>query len=248
MFGISLIYRKLFCRKGFGVHSPFVYDLITNVIEETCEFYAYRDISLVRLQLLQNEQFIQYGKKQLTVKKALKRYGISTKEGKFLFRLANHYKPHTMLSVGSSMGLAPLYLARYDSTVQCITLECVQDIAEIATQVLSKEKNPALSIKTGTYRALLPESIVQLQQIDCVYVDKNVGVNDWDTIFEQCEPFIHNATFFVLAGIRSSTEKQSYWTQFRQHPSITVAIDLYDLGLLFFQSKLHKQVYKTILV
>ena len=248
MFDITLIYRKLFCRKGFGVHSPFVYDLITNVIEETCEFYAYHDISLVRLQLHQNEQFIQCREKRITVKNALKRHGISTKEGKFLFRLTNHYKPHTILSVGSSMGLVPLYLTRYDSTVQCITLECELDLAEIATQVLSKEKKPTFCIKTGTYRALLPESIAQLQQIDCVYIEKNVGVNDWDAIFEQCEPFIHESTFFVLAGIRSSTEKQYYWTQFRQHPSVTVAIDLYDLGLLFFQSKLHKQVYKTMLV
>ena len=247
MFGITRIYRKLFCRKGFGVHSPFVYDLITNVIEETCGYYAYYDISLVRLQLLQNEQFIQYRGKRTTVKRALKQYGISTKEGEFLFRIANHYKPRTILSVGSSMGFAPLYLTRYDSTVQCVTLECEQDLADITTHFLNKEKNPALSIKTGAYHALLPKSIEQIQRIDCVFIGKDVGVYDWDTTFEQCKSFIHDATFFVLAGIRSSTEKQNYWMQFRQHPSVTVAIDLFDLGLLFFQPKLHKMVYKTIL-
>jgi predicted O-methyltransferase YrrM len=224
-----------------------VYDLVTNVIEETSDFYAYHDISLVRLQLLQNERFIQYGKKRITVKKALQRYGITTKEGKFLFRIANHFKPRTILSVGSSMGLVPLCLTRYDSTVRCITLECEPDLAEIAGQILNKEKNPALSIQTGAYQELLPDSIVELQQIDCVFIGKDVSVNDWDTVFEQCESFIHDSTFLVLAGIRSSNEKKYYWTQFRQHPSVTVAIDLFDLGLLFFQPKLHKQIYKTIL-
>ena len=248
MLGFIQIYRKLFCRKGFGVHSPFVYDLITNVIEETSDFYAYHDIAIARLQLLQNKSFIQYKSKRLTVKNVLKRYGITTKEGKFLFRLTNHYKPHTILSVGSSMGLAPLCLTRYNSTVQCITLEYEQDLAEIANQILCKEQNSALSIKTGVYHELLPESIVQLQRIDCVFIEKDVGVNDWDTVFQQCEPFIHESTFFVLAGIRSSTEKQYYWTQFHQHPSVTVAIDLFDMGLLFFQPKPHKQVYKTILL
>ena len=144
------------------------------------------------------------------------------------------------------MGLAPLCLSRYDSTVQCITIECEPDLAEIAKQILSKEKNQSLSIQTGAYHELLPDSIVQLQQIDCVFVGKDVGVNDWDTVFEQCYPFVHDSAFFVLAGIRSSTEKQSYWMQFRQHPSVTVVIDLYDLGLLFFQPKIQKMVYKTI--
>ena len=244
---ITPIYRKLFCRKGFGVHSPFVYDLITNVVAETHGYYAYDDISLVRLQLLQNERLIQYEDRRIAVKKAVQRYGISPKEGKFLFRLANHYQPRTILSVGSSMGLAPLCLTRYDSSVHCITLEREQDLAEIATHFLSKKINPALKIKTGVYQALIPESIEELQHIDCVFIGKDVGIYDWDTVFEQCAPSIRDTTFFVLTGIRSSTEKQHYWTQFRQRPSVSVAIDLYDLGLMFFQPKLHKIFHKTIL-
>lgn len=248
MLSIIRTYRKLFCRKGFGVHSPFVFELITRVIEETCEYYAYYDISLVRLQILQNERIIKYRKKRISVKKALRQYGLSAKEGNFLFRLTNYLKPRTILSVGSSMGLAPLYLSRYDSKVRCITLECEQDLAEITGQFLRKEKNPALEIKTGAYEKLLPDSIGKLQHIDCVFIGKDVSVCDWDTVFEQCLPFVSETSFFVLAGIRSSTEKQQYWMQFRQHVSITVAVDLFDIGLLFFHPKLRKRVYKTILV
>jgi len=247
MIGFTQIYRKLFCRKGFGIHSPFVFDLITNVIEEKSDFYSFHNISLIRFQLLQDKRFIKYREKRITVKKALQLYGISKKEGEFLFRLVNHYKPHTILSVGSSMGLAPLYLTRCDSTVQCVTLECEPDLAEIAKHIIDKEKNQTLQIKTGAYHELLPESIVELQRIDCVFIGKDIGVYDWDTVFEQCMPFVHDPTFFVLAGIRSSIEKQNYWMQYRQHPKVTVAIDLFDLGLLFFQPKLHRAVYKTIL-
>jgi len=246
MLSIKPFYRYLFYRKGFGIHSPFVYDLIINVIRETHDYYAYDDISMVRLQLLQNERIIQYGDKRITVKKAIKRCGLSPKEGKFLFRLTNHCKPHTVLSVGSALGLAPLCLTRYDTTVQCITLEREADVAEIAEQLLLKEKNDAHQIKTGAYPALVPESIGELQQIDCVFIGKDVGVYDWDMVFDQCLPYINDTTFFVLAGIRSSTEKKHYWTQFRQHPGVTVAIDLFNMGVLFFQPKLQKMIYKTI--
>jgi len=247
MLYITPLYRRLFYRKGFGIHSPFVFDLITNVIEETSDYYAYNDISLVWLQLIQNELIIQHGNERITVKKAVKRYGISEKEGKFLFRLTNHCKPRMILSIGSSMGLAPFCLTRYDSSVQCIVLECELDFAEIADHFFSKDKNPAITIKTGTYQVLIPESIGELQQIDCVFIGKDIEIYDWDTVFDLCLPFIHDSTFFVLDGIRSSTEKKHYWTQFRQHPSISVVIDLYDLGVMFFQPSLPKMIYKTIL-
>ena len=241
------IYRKLFCRKGHGVHSPFVFDLITNVVADQCAYYSYNDISRIRLLLTQKEEFIHCNGKRMTVKKAVQRYGISKKEGEFLFRLTNHYKPRSILAIGSSVGLAPLYLTRYDSTVQCITLESVPDFAEIATHLLSKETNPSLQIRAGAYHESVPESLLQFALIDFIFADKNVGINDLDVIFNQCLPFIHNDTMCVLAGIRSSDEKYYFWEQICQHPQVTIAVDLFQMGLLFFQSKLHKQVYKTII-
>ena len=247
MLVFTKIYRRLFCRKGYGVHSPFVFDLITNVIEDTCAYYSYHDIALIRKQLMQNNKFIHYCGKRLTVKKAVQRYGISKKEGELLFRLTNRYKPHSILAIGSSLGLTPLYLARYDSTVQCITLESEPDFAGIATYLLSKETNPSFQIRTGAYHDLISESLLQFTRIDCIFIDKNVNISTLDTFFNQCLPFIHDHTFCVLAGIRSSSEKYHFWKQICQHPAVTVAVDLLQMGFLFFQPKLHKRVYRTIL-
>lgn len=47
-----LLYRGIRYRKGFGVHSPFVFNLITKVIEERCQYYSFYDIELIRKQLL----------------------------------------------------------------------------------------------------------------------------------------------------------------------------------------------------
>ncbi|MDR0795506.1 MAG: hypothetical protein LBE79_05540 [Tannerella sp.] len=247
MHNITRIYRKLFCRKGYGVHSPFVFDFITFVIEEKYAYYAYRDISRVKLQMIQNNRFVSYRGKKVSTENSLRRFGISTQEGEFLFRLTNYLQPRKILSTGSSMGLTSLYLTRYSSNVQCITLENEPGFAQVASQVLNREANQALHILTGNYPETIRDAIVQLQQIDCLYIGKDVSIQDWAIIFEQCLPFIHDTFFCVMAGIRSSHEKLYYWKQFLQHPRITVVIDMFDLGLLFFQPKLHKRVYQTIL-
>ena len=247
MYFIRQIYRKLFCQKGYGVHSPFVFDLITSVIEEKCAFYSFHDFVRIRQQLSQNKQFVRYRGKRISVKKALQRDCISKKEGEFLFRLTNHYKPQTILSVGSSLGLAPLCLSKYASSVRCVTLENEPDFADIAIHVLNNETNLSLPIRTGNYRKTIPEAIEELQRIDCIFIEKDVEISDLNVIFSTCLPFTHDNTCCIWAGIRSTSEKYHYWKRIYQHPSVTVAVDLYHLGLLFLQPKLHKRVYKTIL-
>ena len=59
-----LLYRGIRYRKGFGVHSPFVFNLITKVIEEQCPYYSFGDIELIRKQLLYSEEQIIYPDRQ----------------------------------------------------------------------------------------------------------------------------------------------------------------------------------------
>ena len=67
-----LLYRGIRYRKGFGVHSPFVFNLITKVIEERCQYYSFYDIELIRKQLLFQDDARSAGLSNA------KRYGPST--------------------------------------------------------------------------------------------------------------------------------------------------------------------------
>ena len=71
-----LLYRGIRYRKGFGVHSPFVFNLITKVIEERCQYYSFYDIELIRKQLLFQDDEITYPDRQQKGK--MRRYGPST--------------------------------------------------------------------------------------------------------------------------------------------------------------------------
>jgi len=98
------LYRRLFCRGGFGVHSPFVFDLITNVIEERCEYYFYDDIYREYLR-----------------RKSDGRCDITQAEGRLLFRLANRFHPRRILIVGEADSFAAFCLSGYAPDAVALT-------------------------------------------------------------------------------------------------------------------------------
>ena len=110
-----LLYRGIRYRKGYGVHSPFVFNLITKVIEEHCSYYSFYDIELIRKQLLFRDNIITYPDRQQkgklrrrTVGEIVEREAIKPKHGALLFRLANYFKSQNILQLGPSMGLSTL--------------------------------------------------------------------------------------------------------------------------------------------
>lgn len=86
--------RRFRKRCGYGVHSPFAFDLITNVIYEKRPYYAYADLKKRCKELQCSGE---------------KRSGGLDKVNKLLFRLVNRCQPQTILDLGTS-SLAACYL------------------------------------------------------------------------------------------------------------------------------------------
>lgn len=152
----SLLYRSIRYRKGFGVHSPFVFNLITKVIEEKCSYYSFYDIELLRKQLLFREGEITYpdrqnkGKRKTrSISEIVKRESIRPKHGALLFRLTNYFKSKNILQIGTTMGLSTLYLTSYATGLKCIALEMYRN-------------SPRLPVKHSLKRDVIPSICVSV--------------------------------------------------------------------------------------
>ena len=219
----SLLYRSIRYRKGFGVHSPFVFNLITKVIEEKCSYYSFYDIELLRKQLLFKEGEITYpdrqnkGKRKTrSISEIVKRESIRPKHGALLFRLANYFKSKNILQIGTTMGLSTLYLTSYATGLKCIALENVPEFATIARQAFAKD----------------------FVFFNTLYEQHN---NLW--LFNECMKYAHNDTVFVFEGIKASRKMRELWEEICACPEVTVTLDLYSLGIVLFNKKLHKRDY-----
>lgn len=82
-------------RCGYGVHSPFAFELITCLIYERTPYYAYSD--------LMAEQ------KRLAPHSGKGWNSESTKVNQLLFRLVNRLQPHTLVDAGA-LSASSLYL------------------------------------------------------------------------------------------------------------------------------------------
>ncbi|MDB5109611.1 MAG: SAM-dependent methyltransferase [Mucilaginibacter sp.] len=53
--------------------------------------------------------------------------------------------------------------------------------------------------------------------------------------FEWCLPKVHENTMLVFTGIYQNKEMKQAWTQIKAHPKVTVTVDLFWIGLVFFR-------------
>lgn len=245
-----LLYRGLRYRRGHGVHSPFAFNLITKVIEERCSYYSFQEIELLRRQLLFKDEQITYPDRQQqgklrcrTVGQIVEREGIKASHGALLFRLTNYFKSQNILQLGPAMGLSTLYLTSYAPGLKCIALENVPEFAAISRLVFEKKARNAIDLRVGSYKELLPQALKDMERIDFVFFNTLYEQHNNAWLFAESLKHIHDDTVFVFEGIKESRKMREFWRQICAHPEVTVTIDLYSLGIVFFNKRLHKRNY-----
>jgi len=253
------LYRTVFCRGGYGVHSPFVFDLITTVIEERRLYYCYERLYPVRLQILQRQETVKYGQQMVTIKNLLKRYGFTEPEHRLLFRLANRFQPETMLTAGSDFGLIPLYLTAYSTGCACMVIEPERLTATIAEEYIEKYATASIDVRKHTDE--IPDRLDffvwgghPFERIPTPPDFANmINLPVFDNlftlpVFERLLLHIHEESVMVIAGINTSSENRNTWKAICAHPKVTVTLNLYRLGIVFFNPKLPKSTYKSVVL
>lgn len=245
-----LLYRGLRYRRGYGVHSPFVFNLITKVIEERCSYYSFNDIELIRKQFLFRDDVISCPDRRrkgqmrhYTTGQLVAREAIKPKQGALLFRLANYFQSKNILQLGTAAGLSTLYLTSYATGLRCIALENRPELASVARSVFEKGARNPVDLRTGDYRELLPGALEELEKVDFVFFNALSEQPDNVWLFNKCMKQAHDGSVFVFEGIKANRKMRELWKYIGGHPDVTVTVDLYSMGIVFFNKKLHKRNY-----
>jgi len=231
------LYRKLRYRKGYGVHSPFTYNLITKVIEEKSPYYVFEDIENFRKEILNSDNPL----KNITAKETQ-----SKNYGALLFRLVNFFKCQNVLQIGSSTGLMSLYLAMpLRKSCECYALEERRGLIDNIRAFAENHSLANLHLIEGSY----PENLNRLKQkiksFDFIFINAMGDAEKTRHALDISMSFICQNTVMVIDSIRQNKTMKKLWKEIKNNPEVSLTIDLLSLGLVFFNTKLHKQHYKN---
>jgi len=233
--------------KGHGIHSPFVYEFVTEVLNDRRSYYAYEKIEEVKKNLLQDERRLQvkdFGagstQKNVFQKKISSIAGkaVSTQKfGRLLFRLSNYYRAGTIIEMGSSLGVSTAYLASADSSSRVVTIEGSPAVAEIANETFYKLGLKNIEQITGNFVEELANLITSNPPADLVFIDGNHRKKPVLEYFEQFLNRISPASLIIIHDIHWSLEMEEAWAVIQKHPGVKMSIDIFSAGLVFFRSE-----------
>src|SRR5690606_35937297 len=128
-------YIKFFfkAKNEHGVHSPFVFDLVTKCFYDKTNYPEYKVLKNYRNSLLNNKNTIEvtdFGAGSRVFKSntreigaIAKNAGISVQNAELLFRIVRYFQPEQILEIGTSLGLATSALALGNHEAKITTLE-----------------------------------------------------------------------------------------------------------------------------
>jgi predicted O-methyltransferase YrrM len=234
-----------------SIHSPSLFRFYLDVIKDESSFYVYEDIESIRAKLLMTDMEITIedhgaGSKvnksnKRKIKDITKNTVKAPKYGQLLFRLVNHFKPDSILELGTSLGVSTLYLAGSNKKVKVTTVEGCPSTAKVAQINFDKIGFNNIDLINDNFDQYLPKYLDKTKELDFVFFDGNHQKEATINYFNWCVEKTHNETIFVFDDIHWSGGMTAAWEEIKKHPKVTSTIDLFFMGIVFFNTDLSKE-------
>lgn len=207
--------RRFRKRRGYGVHSPFAFDLITGVIYNDEAYYAYERlrqplaVSITRLD--------EYDPVS----------GLTAKDLRLLFRLANWAEPTTLLLRGASPTVEAYITAARPSArlVSPSDETALPPTSAPAARTFVYCDSPAAYSSAPLSGALSQES--PTRQPSLADAPQPEGAQ----------------SVIVVRGIHADEAARQCWEQLKAHSTSTVTFDLGRFGIIVSAPKINRQHY-----
>lgn len=227
-----------------GIHSPFVYELVTQCFYDKHNHSYYKVLKKYRKQLLASREEISvtdfgagsrvFKGNNRKVAAIAKHAGARKKRMKLLARLVHYFEVQSVLELGTSVGMGTVSLAAYTSAT-VISLEGCPATAGVAVETLTENGITNVEVRVGRFR----ESIKKLfpTSFDLIYLDGNHAKDATLDYVQLLLPTVHNDTVWILDDIHWSREMTEAWEIIKKMPAVTVTIDCFWLGFVFFRKE-----------
>jgi len=242
--------------KGHGIHSPFVFEFITKVLNDNYQYERFARIEKLRNEMFLDNTIIEVEdlgagsavskSTQHKIASIAKNAAMPKKYSQLLFRMVNYYKPNCILELGTSLGITTAYLASANPAAKVITIEGAKEIAIKARENFKSLELDNIKIIEGNFDQQLPTVTYHLSSVDFAFIDGNHRQEPTERYLRQLMPKLHEDSVVVFDDIRWSREMVKTWENIKNLPEVRCSIDLFFLGIVFFRKEFGEKQHFTI--
>jgi len=232
-----------------GIHSPFVYDLITKCFYNKKKYTLYNELNNYRNQLNKNNEFIEitdfgigsrvFKTNNRKVSAIAKNAGISSKRQQLLFRLVKYFNSENILELGTSLGLATSAMALAKPSSKITTIEGCKNTSKIAQNLFDVFNLKNIHLLNTSFEDFFNQKTSE--DYDLVFIDGNHCKEKTLQYFEVLLDKINSNSVIIFDDIYWSSEMTEAWKQIIQHKKVRVSIDTFYWGFVFFRKEQEKQ-------
>ena len=235
--------RKARHRGGHGIHSPFLFHLITAVIENKQQFSEYKILKRLHtkaLNLLNPIPDLPFTKNRndspLSVSKPRKFYEKMELPRRYLemiFRLIREFKPSALIHYGPTLGVnsGVMALANYSTPVYQSTNH---PSCDLFTQKLLQDS----AIHNFCF---LPDSSTPPVHPEFILISYPDDPERTRIILQKCLNGSGENDLILIKGIHQSKEMETIWQELISQIRVRVTLDLFEIGIALFRPGLQKE-------
>jgi predicted O-methyltransferase YrrM len=227
---------------GNGIHSPFVFYFATNILKNS----KLKDAHLPELKRLFKE--LKPDKRIIKVNGLVSRLGFIPKSKAFplnYYRLLNaiitEFKPLEIIEFGSSIGVSTAAMAMASPNMTVNTIDENPELASIAGESFKKLGLKNIKQSIGTFDDQLPALLKKIK-LPFLAVIYSPSIKYFEMVAAKAD----SQSIVVIDDIHSSKEIEQAWDEIYKSNKVTVSIDLFRLGIIFFNEGLPKQKFNLL--
>lgn len=235
-------------RKGFGIHSPYLYRFITVVLQNKYPYYCFKDIEN-RADAATTSSFCpettlwKYpGENTPGETDARQTQKNNAACRQILFRIIQDARFENLLEIGASTGLETLYMQFANPKARCVTATDSPALTAILQRRFYANAVENIYIQTLDKENNLENITNSFKRIDFVLFNRVNTEQLWEG-FHLCQSKRKNNAIFAVLDIHKNADKARVWKNIQKNEDVRVTIDLYHMGIILFHPELQKKAY-----
>jgi predicted O-methyltransferase YrrM len=240
-------------RKGHGIHSPFIFHLVSEVFRNKIDPDIVCSIEKVRKKMFSDQRSIiiedlcsgsEFLKTDLRKVSYLARNShLPVKYGVFLSNMAAEFGEALIIEFGTSLGISTLYMASSCTGATVKTFEVSPAVADIAIGNFNGEGRKNIEVYTGSNDKVLSDILKSNITPGLIFIG---GIHPKEAIinyFSKVTEIADSKTVIIIENIYGSRGAEEAWNEIKQFKRVSVTVDIFRMGIVFFREGINHHNY-----